>query len=120
MPATMTKQLDFMHRFAKVETAGVLGWLALLIAALLVGVRHGHTALGLILLALSCVWLAAMFLLEGKVKRRARALEPYEILVPVHTAEQAAKALSPTACESLKQAVDEFAAAVPQDPSTQH
>jgi hypothetical protein len=38
----------------------------------------------------------------------------------VMAAAQEAKALSPAACEGLKQAVDEFDAALPQDPSTQH
>ncbi|MBP0496530.1 hypothetical protein [Roseomonas indoligenes] len=38
----------------------------------------------------------------------------------VMAAAQEAKDLPPTRCESLKQAVDEFDAAVPQDPSTQH
>jgi hypothetical protein len=38
----------------------------------------------------------------------------------VMAAAQEAKALSPAVCEGLKQAVDGFDAALPQDPSTQH
>jgi hypothetical protein len=38
----------------------------------------------------------------------------------VMAAAQEAKALSPAVCEVLKQAVDEFDAAIPQVPSTQH
>jgi ABC-type transport system involved in cytochrome bd biosynthesis fused ATPase/permease subunit len=37
----------------------------------------------------------------------------------VMAAAQEAKALAPAACEGLKQAVDEFDAALPQEPSTQ-